>query len=294
MSSKNRIHWKEIFAPGTLLYTVAGVTLASVALKGFMLPNHYLDGGVTGISILLHEAFHIHISLLLALINIPFLWLGYRKIGPTFAIQSLLAILLLSLFLVYADIPKVTDDNILISVFGGFLIGLGAGLVIKGGGIIDGLEIVADYTNKKYGLTTGEIILFINSALFLLAAVYFGIEPAMYSILTYFTATRTADYVVDGFEEYTALSVISKEHEKIKSIIVNDFGKAISVYKGERGYLPGSFHVKADCDIVMTIVTRLELHRIKNAVAEADPAAFLYVQSIKEVRGGIVKKTKKH
>lgn len=106
------------------------------------------------------------------------------------------------------------------------------------------------------------------------AAYYFGLETAMYSILTYFTASRTSDYVVDGFEEYTALTVISKEYELVKSIIVNDFNKAISVYKGERGYLPGSFDVKTDCDIVMTVVTRLELHRIKQAIIKADPAAF--------------------
>jgi uncharacterized membrane-anchored protein YitT (DUF2179 family) len=294
MSSKHTIHWKEIFGPATLIYTVLGVVLAGIALKGFMIPNHFLDGGVTGISIILHEAFHINMSVLLLVINLPFVYIGFKKLGTTFAIQSLIAILLLSVFLIYADVPKVTDDKILISVFGGFLIGLGTGLVIKAGGIIDGLEVVADYTQKKYGFTTSEIILLINSALFLSAAAYFGIESAMYSILTYFTATKTVDYVVDGFEEYTALTVISKDHDKVKSIIVNDFGKAISVYKGERGYLPGSFAVKADCDIVMTVVTRLELHRLKNALAEADPTAFFYVQSIREVKGGLVKKTRKH
>ncbi|MCE2789666.1 MAG: YitT family protein [Saprospiraceae bacterium] len=294
MATGTTIHWKEIFSPSSILYTLLGTSFATIALKGFMVPNHYLDGGVTGISILLHEAFHINMSLLLLVINLPFVWMGFRKMGATFAVQSLLAILLLSLLMVYADVPKVTDDKILISVFGGFLIGLGTGLVIKGGGIIDGLEVVADYTNKKYGLTTGEIILFINSTLFLLAALYFGIETAMYSILTYFTATKTVDYVVDGFEEFTALTVISRESDTVKSIIVNDFGKAISVYKGERGYLPGSFDVHADCDIVMTVVTRLELHRIKNAISDADPTAFFYVQSIKEVKGGLVKKTKKH
>jgi uncharacterized membrane-anchored protein YitT (DUF2179 family) len=294
MADRNQIHWNELFSMSTIVYTVSGVVCAAIALKGFMIPNHYLDGGVTGISILLHEAFHINMSILLLVINLPFVYIGHRKIGPTFTIQSMAAILLLSLLMVYADIPTVTNDKILISLFGGFLIGLGTGLVIKGGGIIDGLEVVADYTNKKFGITTGEIILFINSTLFLIAALYFGIETAMYSILTYFAATKTVDYVVDGFEEYTALTIISREHEKVKSIIVNDFGKAISVYKGERGYLPGSFDVKADCDIVMTVVTRLELHRIKNAIAQADSTAFFYVQSIKEVKGGLVKKIKKH
>jgi len=294
MSAHQKIDWKGIFSASALFYMVLGVLLAVIALQGFMIPNHFLDGGVTGISILLHEIFHINISIFLIIINLPFLYIGYQKIGKNFAIQSLLAVLLLALLMNVLDIPKVTEDKILIAVFGGFLIGLGVGFVIKGGGVIDGLEVIADYTNKKSGFSTSEIILFINSLLFLSVAFYFGPESAMYSILTYFTATRTSDYVVDGFEEYTALTIISREHELVKSIIVNDFNKAISVYKGERGYLPGSFDIKSDCDIVMTIVTRLEIHRIKQAIAEADPTAFFYVQSIKEVTGGMVKQKRKH
>ena len=294
MSAHQKIDWKGIFSASALFYMVLGVLLAVIALQGFMIPNHFLDGGVTGISILLQEIFHINISIFLIIINLPFLYIGYQKIGKNFAIQSLLAVLLLALLMNVLDIPKVTEDKILIAVFGGFLIGLGVGFVIKGGGVIDGLEVIADYTNKKSGFSTSEIILFINSLLFLSVAFYFGPESAMYSILTYFTATRTSDYVVDGFEEYTALTIISREHELVKSIIVNDFNKAISVYKGERGYLPGSFDIKSDCDIVMTIVTRLEIHRIKQAIAEADPTAFFYVQSIKEVTGGMVKQKRKH
>jgi uncharacterized membrane-anchored protein YitT (DUF2179 family) len=292
-SNKN-IDWKSVFSISSVLYTLSGVLFAVIALKGFMLPNHFLDGGVTGISILLHEIFHLDVGLLILIINIPFLYIGYRKIGKNFAVQSAMAVALLTISMNLVNIPAVTHDKILIAIFGGFLIGLGVGLVIKGGGVIDGLEVIADYTNRKLGFSTSEIILFINTILFLSAAFYFGPEAAMYSILTYFTATRTSDYVVDGFEEYTALTIVSAKHDLIKSIIVNDFNKAISVYKGERGYLPGSFDVAHDCDIVMTIVTRLELHRIKQAVHEADPAAFIYVQSIKEVTGGVVKQKRKH
>lgn len=126
-----------------------------------------------------------------------------------------------------------------------------------------------------------------NTLLFIGAAFEFGIETAMYSILVYYTAMKTSDYVVDGFEEFTALSIISKEFEQVKSVIVNDFGKAITVYKGERGYLPDSYKVKHDVDIVMTIVTRIEIHRIKQTIKEIDPNAFFYVQRIKEVKGGI-------
>ena len=151
------------------------------------------------------------------------------------------------------------------------------------------------YSQKRSGFTSSEIIMVINSLVILGAVFKFGPEVAMYSILVYFVAIKTADYVVDGFEEFTALNVVSKEYEKVKSLIVNDFGKAISVYKGERGYLPGSFHIKHDCDIVVTIVTRLEIHRIKNAIYEIDPNAFFYVQSIKEVKGGLIRRpVKKH
>jgi uncharacterized membrane-anchored protein YitT (DUF2179 family) len=171
---------------------------------------------------------------------------------------------------------------------------MGIGLVIRGGSMIDGLEIIAEYTNEKSGFSTSEIILLINTAIFMTAAIGLGIEAAMYSILTYFTATRTTDYVVDGLEQYTALTIVSKEYEAVKSIIVNDFGKAISVYKGERGYLPGHFDENYDVDIVTTIATRLEIHRIKQAVLKQDPEAFIYVHSIKEVKGGIVKQLREH
>jgi uncharacterized membrane-anchored protein YitT (DUF2179 family) len=290
----DKIDWQRVFSPSTLIYTILGVFSAVVALKGFMIPNHFLDGGITGISILLYEVTHMNIGLFLAVLNIPFIIIGYKKIGKTFTIQTIMAILLLIIGMQFFEMPVVTKDKILIAVFGGFLIGLGFGLVIKGGGVIDGFEIIADYTTKKVGLTSSEIIMMVNSVLFLSIAAYFGIESAMYSILTYFTATRTSDYVVDGFEEYTALSVISKEYDAVKSIIVNDFGKAITVYKGERGYLPGSFDVKSDCDIVMTVATRLEMHRIKAAIHEKDPTAFFHVHSIKEVTGGVVKQTRKH
>ncbi|NNJ55413.1 MAG: YitT family protein, partial [Bacteroidia bacterium] len=272
------IHWKSIFSPASILYTVIGVLCATLALKGFMIPNHFLDGGVTGFSILAHEAFHINIGLFLFLFNLPFVIIGYKTMGKTFAVQALIAIILLIIAMQFVVIPTVTNDKILIAVFGGLLMGLGIGLVIKGGGVIDGFEIVAHYTNKKSGFSTTEIVLLTNTIIFLLAAFSFGIEAAMYSILTYFTAVQTSDYVVDGFEEYTALTIISKEHEQVKSIIVKDFNKAISVYKGERGYLPNSFDVKSDTDIVMTIVTRLEIHRLKEAISVLDPNAFFYVQ----------------
>ncbi|MBZ9730638.1 YitT family protein [Salegentibacter sp. JZCK2] len=287
--SSNTINWKSIFSLSSIIYTILGVISALIALQGFMIPNHFLDGGVTGVSILIEEVFNIPFSISLILFNLPFIYLGYRKIGKTFSIKAFIAVILLAVLMTFITFPQVTSDKVLIAVFGGFFIGLGIGLVIRGGGVIDGLEIIAHYTNKRVAFSTSEIIMSVNTLLFIGAAFEFGIETAMYSILVYYTAMKTSDYVVDGFEEFTALTIISREYEEVKSIIVNDFGKAITVYKGERGYLPGSFEVKQDCDIVMTIVTRIEIHRIKEKIKETDPNAFFYVQRIKEVKGGLGK-----
>lgn len=283
------IDWRKIFSPYSVIMTVLGVSFATIAFKGFMIPNRFLDGGVTGLSILLHELFHVHLGISLFFINLPFVYIGYKKIGRTFALQTMMAILLLIVMIEIIEIPAITQDKVLIAIFGGFFIGLGLGLVIKAGGVIDGMEVLADYTNKKFGFSTSEWVMVFNSAIILIAAASFGLEAGMYSILTYFTAMKTVDYVVDGFEEYTALTIISSKEDEIKSMIVNDFNKAISVYKGERGYLPGSFDIRHDCHIVVSIVTRLEIHRIQNAVHQIDPKAFLYITSIKEVSGGIIK-----
>lgn len=289
------INWKLIFSASSLIYNICGVTLAAIALEAFMLPNYFLDGGVTGIAIIVNLAFGINLNLLLVVLNIPFLYLGYKKIGKTFAAQATLSVFMLTVILEFMEVPTVTEDKVLIAIFGGFLMGTGIGLIIRGGGLIDGFEVITDFTQKNSAFSGSEITIFLNSLIMLAAAFSFGIEAAMYSILTYFTAIKVTDYVVDGIEEYTALTIISQEHEKVKELIVKQFGKAISVYKGERGYLPETFHIKHDCDIIMTVVTRLEVHRMKNAISVIDPKAFFYIQTIKEVKGGIVKHVgKKH
>lgn len=290
----DKIHWNHVFHLRNLLFTFVGIALAVVALKGFMIPNHFLDGGITGVSILIHEIFHVPVALILLLLNAPFIYVAYRLVGKTFAVQTLLAVIVLCVTIHFIEIPTVTENKILTALFGGLLIGAGMGFVIRGGGVFDGLEVIVHHTQKRLGLTAAEMVFFINSTLFLIAAIFLGIETAMLSILTYFTAVKTTEYVVDGFEEFIALNIIAEESELVKEIIVKDFNKALTVYKGERGFLPSSFHVSHDCDIIVTIVSRLELYRLQEAIKSADPKAFLYVQSIKEVRGGIGKHTAKH
>lgn len=289
MNSPTTINWQSILSRRSIVFNLIGVFFAVLGLQGFLVPNNFLDGGVTGISILLLGISNLHISILLLIFNLPFVIMGFKKIGYTFGIHAIIAILLLSLGMYYIEIGGFTQDKVLIAFFGGLFIGLGIGFVIKGGGVIDGLEVIAQYTEKKTSFTSAEIILALNILIILGAAYRFGFETGMYSILVYYTAMKTTNYVVEGFEEFTALNIISKDAAAIKSLIVKEFGKGITVFKGERGYLPENFEKKSDCDIIMTVVTRLEIHRIKTAVLKIDPAAFIYVNSIKEVKGGIFK-----
>ncbi|MBC7889542.1 MAG: YitT family protein [Ferruginibacter sp.] len=283
------IDWKIVWNLKNILQIILGTGLAVLAMKGFMIPNRFIDGGITGISILLHEIFHINISFLMIILNLPFIYLGYKRIGKTFAVQTTIAVILLFAGLLLIDINPITSDKLLIATFGGILIGTGVGLVIRGGGVIDGAEVVAVFTKRKTGFSNSEIIMLFNTIIFAVAAFQFGIETAMYSIITYFTATKATDYVVDGIEEFTAMNIISSQQEEIKNFLVNELGKGITVYKGERGYLPGSFDIKTDCEIIVTIVTRLEIKQIQDALMKIDPKAFLYIQSIKDATGGILK-----
>ena len=283
------VEWHIVFDLKNFFQILLGTALAVLAMKGFMIPNKFLDGGITGISILLHEIFHFNISVLVIVLNIVFIYLGYRRIGKTFAVQTSIAVLLLAVGLLFIDIHPITSDKLLIAIFGGLLIGSGVGLVIRGGGVIDGAEVVAVFTRRKTGFSNSEIIMLINTIIFGIAAFQFGIETAMYSVITYFTATRATDYVVDGIEEFTAMNIISAQQEEIKSFLVNELGKGITVFKGERGYLPGSFDIKTDTQIIVTIVTRLEIKQIQDTIMKIDPKAFVYVQSIKEATGGILK-----
>ena len=288
------IRWSEILHPRNLLYNLAGVGLITLALKGFMIPNRFLDGGIIGISILIHELTHWPFGILVLVLNLPFLWLGKRLLGMTFMVQSLLTFVLLALSMTIFHIDAVTSDRLLIALFGGCLIGAGMGLCIRSGSVADGAEILAVLATRKIGLNVSEVIFGMNTLLFLAAAWSFGITTALYSIVTYFAAIKSLDYIADGIEQYTALHIISSRYEDVKSLIVKGFGKGITVTKGERGYLPESFHVHTDCDIIVTVVTRLELLRVKEAVMRLDPQAFMYIHYIKEASGGILSNRKKH
>lgn len=291
---KHAIDWKEIFNFKNILLNLIGVILITLALKGFMLPNKFLDGGVIGISILLHEVFHLPLGALILVLNIPFLFIGQKILGSTFAFQSLITFVMIALSINFVHIEAVTSDRLLIALFGGCLIGVGMGFCIRSGSTADGIEILALLTTRKIGLNVSEVIFGINSLLFLAAAWYFGISTALYSIVTYFSAVKSLDYISQGVEQYISLHIISAKSDEIKELIATKFRKGITIIKGERGYLPDSFNEKWDCDIIVTIVTRLELLRIKEEITQLDPDAFMFIQYIKDASGGILRFKKKH
>lgn len=276
------------------LFMLLGILCISFALKSLLIPNHFFDGGVTGIALLLYKKYHINIALIFVALNIPFLLLGGKLIGKSFAIKSIISVIILGLCLLFIPFPEVSHDKLIVSVFGGFFIGLGVGFGMKSGIALDGIEVLAVYTGKKVGFSMSEIILGINILIFLIAGIFFGLEAAFYSMLTYFVASKTIDYVVEGFEEFTGVTIISSKSEEVKAFLVLQMGKGITVYKGERGFMKDSFEVSTETDIVYTVVTRLEVRKLKNAIHEIDEKAFIFSSSIKETAGGILKKKHAH
>ncbi len=273
---------------------VAGVIITSFSLKGFLVPNHFFDGGITGISLLIHEVYHLNLGYVIVLANIPFILISWFSINKGFAIKTFFCVVLLGLCLLYPEFPMITDDKLLISIFGGFFLGVGIGLTMRAGCAVDGIEVLALYTLRRSSLTISEIILGLNIIIFSLAAFEFGIQTALYSMLTYFTASKTIDYVIEGLNAFTGVTIISGKSDEIKHRLVNELGRGITVYKGERGYLPGKFDVHDDCDIIFTIISRLEMRKLKNMVTEVDPNAFVFASTIKETTGGIIKKRHVH
>ena len=275
-------------------FIVAGILAAGFALKGFLVPNHFFDGGMTGISMLLHELYKLDLAYVFLLVNLPFIIASFFTVSKKFAIKTFGCIALLGVGLYFMPYPMITSDKLLISIFGGFFMGIGIGFVMRAGCALDGVEILALYTFKRTPFTVTEIILVINIAIFGIAAFKLGLETALYSVLTYFTASKTIDFVVEGIEAYIGVTIISGKSELIKYRLVNELGRGITVYKGERGFLPGNYEISADCDIIFTVVTRLELRKLKNMVNETDSKAFVFANTIREASGGLLKKRSSH
>ncbi len=271
------------------IFILIGILSACFGLKGFLLPNSFIDGGVTGISLIASELTDLPLSILLIAINIPFLLMAFSTINKQFAVRSIIAIILLAISVHFIPVPVVTDDKLLIAVFGGFFLGAGIGLAIRGGSVIDGTEILAIFVSKKTSLTIGDVILVFNVFIFLVAAYIFNIETAMYAMLTYLAASKTIDFVVSGIEEYVGVTIISDKSEEIRLAIVEKLGRGCTIYLGKKGFAPKGQKLEPT-EIVYTLVTRLELAKLQTEIDKIDREAFTVMHSIKDAKGGMIKK----
>ena len=267
---------------------VIGIFSAAFGFKGFLLTNHFIDGGATGISLLISNLTHIPLYILLIVVNIPFVLLGYNIIGKQFAIKTSFAIIGLALCVANVNFPNVTNNDILVAIFGGFFLGAGIGFSIRGGAVIDGTEILAIYLSKKIGTTIGDIIIAINVVIFSAAMYFLSVEIALFSMVTYLAASKTLDFIIEGIDEYMGVTIVSTHFSEIRQMIVSKMERGITVYKGERGF--GTRGEMGEVNILYTVITRLEMNKLKIEIERIDPNAFVVMHSVKDTKGGMIKK----
>jgi uncharacterized membrane-anchored protein YitT (DUF2179 family) len=283
-----RLYVELTHAVSEYIFIIIGVFSAGFGLKGFLLPNKFIDGGATGISLLLENITSIELGFLLILVNIPFIILASKTVSVKFALRSVAAIAFLAFVVHYVEYPIITEDKLLIAIFGGFFLGLGIGMSMRGRSVIDGTEVLAIYLSRKLSVTVGDVLLIINIIIFSFGAYILSIETALYAILTYLAAAKTVDFVVDGVEEYVGLTIISEKHDEIKSMLTKKLGRACTVYVGKGGY--GNHGESAEKDIIYTVVTRLELPKLKTEIDKIDRRAFLIMGIVKDIKGGMIKR----
>lgn len=271
-----------------LILITIGVFSASFGFKGFLLTNHFIDGGATGISLLLNAITKVELYILIICVNLPFILLGYKIMGRVFAIKTALGIAGLSLCLATVTFPNVTNDNLLVAVFGGFFLGAGIGFAVRGGAVIDGTEVLAIYLSKKFGTTMGDVIMVINVVIFSAAAYFLGIEVALYSMITYLAASRTLDFIVEGIEEYIGVTIVSSHSEEIREMIINVMGRGVTVYSGKKGF--GKRGETKEVDIIYTVITRLEINKLNTEIEKIEDNAFVVMNVVKDTKGGMIKK----
>ncbi len=271
-----------------IMFIIAGIFSAAFGFKGFLLTNNFIDGGATGISLLISALTRIPLQYLIIAINIPFVFLAYITVSRQFALRTALAITGLAICLATVEFPDVTKDNLLVAAFGGFFLGAGIGLSMRGGAVIDGTEVLAIYLSKKLATTVGDIIILINVLIFSLAAYLLSVEVALYSMITYLAASKTLDFVIEGIEEYIGVTIVSNKSEEIREMIINLMGRGVTVYSGRRGF--GKRGEAEQTDIIYSVVTRLEINKLNTEIEKIDPNAFVVMNSVKDTKGGMIKK----
>jgi uncharacterized membrane-anchored protein YitT (DUF2179 family) len=272
----------------SIVYSAVGIFSAAFGLKGFLLPNDFIDGGATGIALLLTTIFEIPLPLLIILVNIPFILMGSKVIGKQFAIRTSLAILTLALVLVFVEFPIITNDKLLVAIFGGFFLGAGIGLNVRGQAVIDGTEVMAILFSRKLKTTIGDIILVTNVIIFGVCAYVLSIETALYSMVTYMVASRSLDYITVGIDEYLGVTIISDKCMIIKDMITETLGRGVTIYRGKGGYGKRG-HIE-DKDILYSVITRFEVSKIAQEIENIDSNAFVVMSPVKDAIGGMIKK----
>ncbi|MGR6899342.1 YitT family protein [Rummeliibacillus sp. BSL5] len=279
---------KKRLAQRTIM-VIIGACITAIALSLFLVPNNILDGGIVGVSIIISHLTHLPLGVFIFLLNIPFIFLGYKQIGKTFALSTALGITTLSVAtLLLEHVKPVTQDLLLSTVFGGIILGIGVGLVIRSGGSLDGTEVLAILFNKKLPFSVGEIIMFFNLIIFTVAGFVFTWEQAMYSGLAYFIAYKMIDITIQGLDESKAVYIISDEYDEIGQAIIDRLGRGVTYLNGEGAYTGDTKKV------IFTVITRLEESKLTTIVSELDEHAFLAIGNIAEVRGGRFKKKDIH
>ena len=266
------------------VFIIIGAGMAAAAIELFLVPNSIIDGGIIGISLIVDYLTVVPFGILLVIINLPFLYFGYKHIGRNFFISSIFAIVTLALIEIPLHrIEPFVEDPLLATIFGGLLLGAGVGLVIRNGGALDGTEILGILLTKKLPFSIGEFVMFFNVFIFGWAAFVLGIEQAMYSVLTYYIASKTIDVVIQGLDDTKAVLIISEEYEEIGLAINDRLGRSFTKLHGKGGYL------NSPKDIIYVVVTRLEITKLKQIVADIDSKAFLTIMDTQEVHGGTFK-----
>ena len=270
------------------LFIGTGIFSASFGFKGFLLTNRFIDGGATGISLLINALSGIPLYFLIVIINFPFILLAFRVVSKQFAIKTAFSIAGLSVCLALVSFPNVTNDNLLVAIFGGFFLGGGIGLAIRGGAVIDGTEVLAIFLSRKLGTTIGDIIIIINVVIFSTAAWLLSVEIALYSMITYLAASKTLDFIVEGIDEYIGVTIISPQNESIRQMIIQNMGRGVTVYMGSKGF--GKRGELKNTDILYCVITRLELNKLDIEIKKIDPAAFVIMTQVKDAKGGMIRK----
>ena len=269
-----------------VLFNTIGAFLAAFALECFLVPNQIIDGEIVGISIMVSYITKLNLGIFLVVLNIPFLILALNEFGKKFIALAFYSVGMLALFvnLVSNNIPVITNDLLLSALFGGGILGMGVGIVLKNNACMDGTEILAMKISKKFPYSVGEIIMFINIFIFICAGFLYGWEQAMYSTLTYLIAYKAIDTIVQGLSEEKSIRIISDKGHELGQAIIEKLNKTVTYIEAQGGYS------KAQKTMIYCIVPRIELYKLKELVVSMDENAFLSIENVHEVYGKRYKK----